>query len=268
MTRVRIACFAFLLPLLASAQTVEQVLPAQPVAPSPGAPAAAPTEAEPKREGPRSMTLEEQRRAVRAQLGIVEPKKATPSGPNSVKLFDTANATPGLELRFGLTSFRRADEKALGYQTGGLDFQIARTTSSQAGVFFLNGVQATHLRVLDSNRSFLWSILSQQLASGVTLGPLELEGRFGFGFLNIDRLRGDGWNFSVLSPIVGVNAGLRIWRIRADVGIQSEFYWRWFGPNVLMHTLTFGLRFESKFSSLDLMDPNAKKPDDAKPAAK
>jgi hypothetical protein len=208
---------------------------------------------EPAADAPHVMTLEEQRQAVRAQLGLL-PKKKTPSGPNSVKLFDTENATTGLELRLGLLRSRRGDEKNLGYQTGGFDFQLARTTTSRSGAFFLNGIQNTHLRVLDS-KSFLWTILGQELASGITLGPLELETRFGFGFINLDRLRGDGWNFSLMSPRVGVNAALRIWRIRADVGISSEFYWRWSGPNVLTQTLSLGLRFESPYSQGDLLKP-------------
>lgn len=205
---------------------------------------------------PHVMSAEELRRSMREQLGVMR-KKHTPSGPNSVKLFDTENATPGLELRAGLLEFRRGDQIAKGFQGGGFDFSISRTTQSQSGNFFLNGVQGTHLRVLDS-KSFLWSILTQELASGVTLGPLEIEGRFGFSLLNLDRLGGDGWNFSMLAPKVGVNAGLRIWRIRADFGIHSEYYWRWFGPDVLMHAATIGIRFESKFEQGDLLKPGEK----------
>jgi hypothetical protein len=229
---------------------------------APGPPPAAPlipvgaTRDGPPTPATRALTPEEIRQSMREQLGLV-PKKRIPHGPNSVKLFDTENAIGGLELRAGLLSFRRGDESERGFQGGGYDFQILKTTSSQSGMFFLNGVQGTHLRVLDS-KSFLWSILTQELASGATLGPFELEVRFGFAAFNLDRLRGDGWNFSMLSPKVGLNAGLRLWKVRADFGIHSEYYWRWFGPSVLTHTASLGIRFESRFSQDDLLKPEEK----------
>jgi hypothetical protein len=213
-----------------------------------------PGEPAPASAKPHVMTREEIRESMRMQLGLGASSRAIPHGPDSVKLFDTDNAIAGLELRFGLSAYRRADRTPLGFTGGGYDFQILRTTSSPSGAFFLTGIQGTHLRVLDS-KSFLWSVITQELATGITLGPFELESRFGFALLNIDRLSGDGWNVSMMSPKVGANAALRIWKLRWDFGIQSEYYWRWSGPDVIVHAATIGLRLEAKFKRGDLLRP-------------
>ena len=40
--------------------------------------------------------------------------------------------------------------------------------------------------------------------------------------------------------------GLKVSTLRFDVGMYSEYLWRWFGRSYTMHGLTFGVRFDTK----------------------
>jgi len=108
--------------------------------------------------------------------------------------------------------------------------------------FFITGYQMTHFRVLDS-KSFVWSVLSTGMGTGVRLGPLEPEARIGLGLIQLDAIHGE-YNASLLSPRVAMGVGMHIGKIRLDIQAHTEYLWRWFGPDYLIRGVSLGLRFD------------------------
>jgi hypothetical protein len=172
---------------------------------------------------------------------------APPEAKGSVKLFDQRTATFSLQLDVGPIWYRPTSDVdtadwSADYQRGTGEIAAGPVISTPAHPFYLAGVQKTLLRMLDS-KSFAWSVLTHELATGAALGPIEPEVRLGFSLLTVDAMYGD-WSFELLSPRVALGMGIHLGKIRVDMKGYTEYLWRWFGPDVLVRGITLGLRFD------------------------
>ena len=192
-------------------------------------------------------------------LGGSAPGRATPDNspesgppptesPRSVKLFDQRRSRSFYELDIGPLWLRKVDERAPGEErvnsdrgTGEISFGTAMVNEG-AKAFFLVGVQRTLLRVADS-KTFSWSPFVQDLGGGLRIGPLQPEVRIGLSLLTIDVFHGE-WSAQLFSPRVMAGLGVALGKFRLDIKAHSEYLWRWFGPDYLVHGVTLGLRLE------------------------
>ena len=162
--------------------------------------------------------------------------------PRSVKLFDTRRNQYGFEVSGGPIWYRAAREN--NFELGVFDLEAGRSTMAYVKPFYLTGLQQTNFRMLDT-KSYAWSLLSHTICAGIKLGPADIEARTGVGILTIDVFHGN-YSAELFSPRVGVHMGLKVSTLRFDVGMYSEYLWRWFGRSYTMHGLTFGVRFDTK----------------------
>jgi hypothetical protein len=78
------------------------------------------------------------------------------------------------------------------------------------------------------------------------LGPLEPYARIGGALLTVDDFDGSV-SAELFSPRVGAGVALRATRrFEIGLGVYSEYFWRWFGPSVLVHGLVVDVRFERR----------------------
>jgi len=173
--------------------------------------------------------------------------------PRSAKLFDSKRTTQSLQIDLGPIYYREAGKAGInaggrgdggksGYErgTGELRLGVAITTSWKP--FYLTGYQQTNLRVFDGSRA-AWSIFTQQLSTGVYLGPFEPEVRIGFSLLTLDVFDGH-YSIEAMSPRVAAAVGIHLGKIRLDIQTHTEYLWRWFGPDYLIRGVSLGLRLD------------------------
>jgi hypothetical protein len=179
----------------------------------------------------------------------VSPRGTMPKeSPRSAKLFDSTRVTQSFQLDIGPLWYRPAG-RALD-ASGRLEPFQRGTGEVLAGVaitakwkpFYLTGLQQTNLRVFGA-KSAAWSILTQQLAVGLYVGPFEPEVRIGGSLLTVDVFEGD-YSFEALTPRVAAAVGIHLGKIRLDIATHSEYLWRWFGPDYLIRGVSLGLRLD------------------------
>jgi hypothetical protein len=70
-----------------------------------------------------------------------------------------------------------------------------------------------------------------QVLAGPRLGPLEVAGGFGLGFLNV-HFGGGGFGLGLFSPRAVADAALTFGPVRVGVQAYEEYAWRWMnGPS-------------------------------------
>ncbi len=195
------------------------------------------------------------REAQGAQRAEEEPD--IPLAPQSVKLFDLRRSIGAYTLDLGPIWARKTEDRGPGEarenaEQGPGEIFVGRSITTSWGIFFLGGHQKTGIRVVDW-KSYAWSIWVQELATGLKLGPFEPEVRIGASLLTVDVFHAD-WSFEMLSPRVAAGAAVRLGKIRVDIKAHSEYLWRWFGPDYLIHGITLGLGLET---------PRTKSPNEA-----
>ncbi len=157
----------------------------------------------------------------------------------SFRLFDSQRVERAFDLRLGPLFYRQtggSDDFARG--TGQLD--VGAAIVSRVGHLYLVGLQKMAFRAFDS-KSFALSLLSSNLNVGLQVGPFEPEAGIGLGLLTVDVFRGD-YSAELFSPSVNAGVGVHLGQIRLDIAAQSEYLWRWFGPDVLVRGIFLGLR--------------------------
>jgi hypothetical protein len=179
-----------------------------------------------------------------------------PLSPRSVKLFDLRRSVSAYTVDLGPIWARKTEDRAPGEkrenaERGPGELSVGQSITTTWGPFFLAGHQKTTFRIVDW-KSYSWSIWVQELATGVKLGPFEPEVRIGAAFLTVDVFHAE-WSFQLLSPRVAAGAAVRLGKIRVDIKAHSEYLWRWFGSDYLIHgvTLGFGLDIPRPKSPLE-----------------
>ncbi|MEZ4260395.1 MAG: hypothetical protein R3B36_15075 [Polyangiaceae bacterium] len=174
----------------------------------------------------------------RDRRGEEEPRRS----PRSVQLFDVRRAERAVELEVGPVWYRKAEPTREGYERGTGELLLGVATTSRWKPFYLSGVQSTHLRVFGSKEAS-WSLLASQLGAGIRWGPLEPEVRLGIGLLTADVFNGD-YSVQLLTPRVGVGAGLKLGKFKLDIKAHTEYLWRWFGEDYIVRGVSLGLRLD------------------------
>ena len=167
--------------------------------------------------------------------------ESTKVADQSSRLFDQSTTISSLQLELGPVWYRPQAAKREGFERGTGELAVSTVTTALWKPFYLAGAQKLVFRAFDS-KSYHASF-SSELATGVYLGPLEIESRIGLNVLNLSAFHGD-WSGDAFSPRVAVAAGLHVWRIRVDIQAHSEYLWRWFGNDYLVHGVTLGLRLD------------------------
>lgn len=183
---------------------------------------------------------------VNSPMPTVEQSKEPDDGRarlarNSGKLFDLMRSTTSLQLDAGPLWYR-PQAGSENFERGTGEIGVGGVVTSPWGPFYLAGHHRMVFRAFDA-KSYAFTPLQSNLATGVKWGIFELESRIGLSVLGISAFRGD-WSLDVLSPRVGVGAALHLGRFRIDIQAHSEYLWRWFGPDYLARGITLGLRLD------------------------
>ena len=104
------------------------------------------------------------------------------------------------------------------------------------------GLVQFEVAMFDS-RSYAVAVSTDAFEAAVRLGLLEPEIRAGFALATVDVIDGT-WSGELFSPRAEVGLGVRVGRVRVSLGIQGEYFWRWFGPSILERGVVLDLRYE------------------------
>lgn len=167
--------------------------------------------------------------------------RARPTLDRSSRLFDLSSTVSALQIDLGPIWYRPQAAKLEGFERGTGELAIGTVTTAPWKPFYLAGHHKLVFRAFDS-KSYHFS-LGSDMATGVALGPLELESRIGLNVINIGAFHGD-WSGELLSPRVSAAAAVHVWRFRVDIQAHSEYLWRWFGNDYLVRGVTLGLRLD------------------------
>ena len=157
------------------------------------------------------------------------------------RLFDLSTSTSSIQLDAGPIWYRPQSAGKRGFEYGVGEVALGTVTTARWQPFYLAGHHKVTFRAFDS-KSYHASFGSD-FATGVYWGPLELESRIGFNLLNVSAFHGE-WSADLLSPRVSAAAAVHVWRFRVDIQAHSEYLWRWFGNDYLVHGVTLGLRLD------------------------
>ncbi len=163
--------------------------------------------------------------------------------------FAVAVATParadplwgGADVTVSGFEWRPLGSSRPGWQDG-LALAWGPTLADDEGPARFTGLTQIEVAMFDS-RSYAVALSTHAFEVAARFGLLEPEARVGFKLISIDVLDGT-WSGEAFSPRAEVGLGFRLGRMRAAVGAQVEYFWRWFGPSVLERGLVLDLRYE------------------------
>jgi hypothetical protein len=124
----------------------------------------------------------------------------------------------------------------------GLSLAWGPTAADDEGAWRFTALTQFEASMFDS-RSYAVGLVSNAFEAAWRLGPFEPESRVGFVLASVDDFDGQ-CSAQLLSPRAEIGVGVRVGRVRVSLGVQGEYFWRWWGPSVLERGLVLDLRYE------------------------
>jgi hypothetical protein len=164
------------------------------------------------------------------------------AGRTSSAYAQTAPTWGGAELTGATFAWRQLGSADPQWHQG-LELAWGPTLAVDQGPFRFSGLVQFNVRAFDKS-SWAIALSTHAFEVAARLGIVEPQIRAGFAFISLDDFRGN-LSAEAFSPRVGVGLGVRASRrIRVSVGAYAEYFWRWFGPSVLVRGLALDLRYE------------------------
>lgn len=137
--------------------------------------------------------------------------------------------------------WRSIGDRRPGWQDG-LSLAWGPTASDDEGAWRFTTLTQFEASMFDT-RSYAVAIVTNAFEAAWRLGFLEPESRVGFALATVDVFDG-AWSAELFSPRAEIGLGIRVGRIRVSLGVQGDYFWRWWGPSVLERGITLDLRYE------------------------
>ena len=157
---------------------------------------------------------------------------------------DEGRADPfsgGADVSVSGFAWRPVGDSRASWQDG-LALAWGPTLADDEGPARFTGLVQFEVAMFDP-RSYAVALSTNAFEAAARLGLLEPEIRAGFALATVDVIDGQ-WSGELFSPRAEVGLGVRVGRFRVSLGVQGEYFWRWFGPSVLERGVVLDLRYE------------------------
>ena len=148
----------------------------------------------------------------------------------------------GADVTASVFEWRPLGSRAPGWNDG-LALAWGPTLADDEGPARFTALTQIELAAFDS-RSYAVAISTHAFEAAARLGLFEPEVRAGVARATLDVFDGTWSAGKLLSPRAEIGIGLRVGRMRASLGVQGEYFWRWFGPSILERGIVLDLRYE------------------------
>lgn len=166
------------------------------------------------------------------------------AAPSLALLPSSSRADPlwgGADITASAFQWRPEGDRRRDWQQG-LGLAWGPTLADDEGPWRFTGLTQFEVSMLDS-RSWAVGITATAFEAAARFGFLEPQARVGFQVATVDVLDGQ-WSAELFSPRAEAGLGVRFGRVRIAVGVESEYFWRWWGPSVLERGFVLDLRYE------------------------
>jgi hypothetical protein len=151
-------------------------------------------------------------------------------------------ALGGADVSAGAFLWRPLGDRSPGWRDG-LELAWGPALIDREGPWSFTGLVQMDLRAFATS-SWALALSTHTFEVQGRLGPVEPYARVGGALLTVDDFDGSV-SAELLSPRVGAGLAVRASRrFEIGVGAYAEYFWRWFGPSVLVRGLVVDLRFE------------------------